>query len=87
MRKSLPDMLGDMAVAAWETICHRVALGMSGQLTLEECERMVSEKLAALQESSLAAASLQPVEDVIAPFHDKALANAARLRASAEGLD
>jgi hypothetical protein len=69
-----------MAVASWETIWHRVTLAASGQLTAEECERMIGEKMTAAEQSTKAMLSGESAEQMLAPYHHHATQNARRLR-------
>ncbi len=76
----LPIMWTELAAASWETIWHRTALMASGSCSFEEYERMVQEKMQALQLSGMALMTGQEPEAVLRPFHKKARANARRLR-------
>ena len=77
---TLPLMLTELATASMETIWHRTALIMSGQCTPREYERMMSEKMRAVQQSTAAVVNGDSLEAVIHPFHKSAVANAKRLR-------
>ncbi|MDX2291456.1 MULTISPECIES: hypothetical protein [Streptomyces] len=77
---SLPLLMAELAVASTETILHRSLLMATGDCTLAEYTRMVTEKMTA---SSLAAGALlagESMEAVLAPYHSRATANAKRLR-------
>ena len=78
---ALPIMWTELAVASWETVWHRTALMATGACTQAEYERMVGEKMRAMQLSSVALMCGQQPEDVLRPFHKRATANARRLRA------
>jgi hypothetical protein len=73
-------MLTELTLASWETIWHRSALMLSGECTLDEYQRMVQEKMKAVALSGAALAAGHDVQDVIRPFHKRAVANAKRLR-------
>ncbi len=77
---ALPIMMTELAMASWETMWHRSVLMLSGQCTPEEYQRMVSEKMRAIQQASSALMSGDTPEAVLRPFHKRATANAARLR-------
>ena len=77
---SLPVMFTELAFASWETMWHRTALMATGACTPAEYERMVHEKLLAVQQSSMALLTGQDAQAVLQPFHRKAQANAKRLR-------
>ncbi len=77
---ALPLMMTELATASWETMWHRTTLMMSGACSADEYQRMVSEKMHALQLSSAAMLAGKDAEAVLRPFHKKATANARRLR-------
>ncbi len=77
---ALPMMMAELTTASFETIWHRTALMMSGECTLAEYERMVSEKMHATHLATAALMKGDGPEDVIRPFHKRATANAKRLR-------
>ncbi len=77
---ALPIMWTELAMASWETVWHRTALMASGECTLAEYERMLSEKMGAMTQASVALMSGREPEAVLRPFHRKATANAKRLR-------
>ena len=79
---ALPIMWTELAVASWETVWHRTALMATGACTSAEYERMLHEKMCAMQLSGAALMSGRQAEDVLRPFHKRATANARRLRAS-----
>ncbi len=80
---ALPIMWTELAVASWETVWHRTALMATGACSPAEYERMVSEKMRAVHQSSLALMAGRQAEDVLRPFHKHATANARRLRTPA----
>jgi hypothetical protein len=75
-----PIMMTELAMASWETVWHRTALMMSGACSPAEYQRMLSEKMRAVQLSGAALMAGQDAEAVLKPFHKRALANAKRLR-------
>lgn len=77
---SLPLMMTELTLASWETIYHRTMLMAQGACTTGEYQRMVTEKAAALQSATLALMTGRGQVDVIAPYLNKARANARRLR-------
>jgi hypothetical protein len=77
---ALPLMWTELAVASWETVWHRTALMATGECSIAEYNRMVNEKMRAVQLSSAALMRGQNAEDVLRPFHKRATANAKRLR-------
>ena len=77
---ALPLLFAELAVAFWETVWHRTALMATGACTQDEYERMVHEKMHAMQQASIALMTGQNTETVMRPFHRKATANARRLR-------
>ena len=79
---ALPIMWTELAVASWETVWHRTALMVTGACTSTEYERMVHEKMRAVQLSGAALMAGGQAEDVLRPFHKRATANARRLRVS-----
>ncbi len=77
---ALPLLFTELAMASWETVWHRTALMATGACTQAEYERMVHEKMQAIQQASVALMTGQNTETVLRPFHRKATANARRLR-------
>ncbi len=73
-------MFTELAMASWETVWHRTALMASGACTHAEYERMVHEKMRAMQLAGMALMTGQSTEAVLRPFHKRATANAKRLR-------
>ncbi len=77
---ALPLMWTELAMASWETVWHRTALIATGACSGAEYEQMLHEKMSALHLSGVALMSGRQAEDVLRPFHDRATANARRLR-------
>jgi len=77
---AFPIMWSELAMASWETVWHRTALMASGECSMAEYQRMMGEKMQALQQASVALMTGQQPEDVLRPFHRRATANAKRLR-------
>jgi hypothetical protein len=70
-----------LAMASWETIYHRSMLMAQGTCPAAEYQRMVSEKMTAMQLSTLALMKGRSQAAVMAPYLSRARANAKRLRA------
>jgi hypothetical protein len=77
---TLPFMMGSLMAASWETIFHRTMLMAQGACTAAEYQRMVTEKVLAMQRSTMAMMTGRSQEAVIAPYLRTARANARRLR-------
>jgi hypothetical protein len=77
---ALPTMMVELTAASFETIWHRTALMMSGECTLLEYNRMMTEKMHATHIATAALLSGDSAEAVLKPFHKRATANAKRLR-------
>lgn len=79
---SLPFMLGEMALASWETITRRSWMMAQGRCSRAEYRRMLAEKIEAAQLSTLALAFPKRVDvaALVSPWHRRATANARRLR-------
>jgi hypothetical protein len=73
-------MMAELTAASFETIWHRTALMMSGECTMVEYERMLSEKMRATQLATAALMNGDSAAAVLRPFHKRATANAKRLR-------
>ena len=73
-------MMTELTFASWETICRRTLLMAQGTCTPLEYQRMVMEKAAAMQASSLALLTGRGQAAAVAPYLNKARANARRLR-------
>jgi hypothetical protein len=78
--RSVPAMMTELTLSSWETIFHRSLMMAQGTLSLSECQRMVMEKAAAAQASTLALMSGQGHAAVLAPYLVRSRANARRLR-------
>ncbi len=76
-------MVTELAFASWETVWHRTALMATGTCSQAEYERMLHEKMHAVQQASVALMTGQDTETVLRPFHVRATANARRLREDA----
>ena len=77
---AVPVMMTQLMLASWETIYHRSLLMAQGACTALEYQRMVAEKAAAMQAASLALLAGQGHAAVLAPYLNRARANARRLR-------
>jgi hypothetical protein len=79
---SLPGMLTALGIASAQTIALRAAMMAAGTCTAAEYRRMVREKATAALQTSLKAASWPPASAtaLLTPWHNKAAANAKRLR-------
>jgi hypothetical protein len=80
MSFALPFMMGNLAMASWETIFHRTRMMAEGSCTIAEYQRMVAEKIAAAQMSTFALMTGRSQEAVLAPYLRTARVNARRLR-------
>jgi len=79
---SLPLMFSELALASAETIFHRTVMAATGQWTAVEHQRMVAEKVSAVQQTAIAA--MVPgvaAAALLAPWHKAARSNSRRLRA------
>ena len=79
-KRALPLMIAEMMLVSWETIARRTSMIARDTCTPAEYRRMVIEKVAALQRSTLAVMSGRGTRAVLAPWHLRATANAKRLR-------
>lgn len=78
---TLPFLWSGLYSASLETMARRSLLFATGNFTLGEYQRMMCEKAAALQGTTVAAMSPAPTpEALMAPWHRIARANALRLR-------
>ena len=83
IRKSshvLPLLMVQLGAASWETILRRSLMMAQGTCSAAEYRRMVSEKSAALQSSTVAFWSGKSHRAIVAPFLTRARRNARRLR-------
>ena len=78
--RNFPAMLTQLTLSSWETIYHRSLMMAQGTLSVAEYQRMVMEKAAAAQASTLALMSGQGHAAVVAPYLVRSRANARRLR-------
>ncbi|HEY0183861.1 MAG TPA: hypothetical protein VGC09_13725 [Rhodopila sp.] len=69
-----------MTLASWETICRRTLMMAQGTCSPAEYRRMVTEKAAAMQASSLALMTGRGSAAAVAPYLVRSRANAKRLR-------
>ena len=79
-KRALLLMMTEMMLASWETVTRRTLMIARDTCTPAEYRRMVIEKVAALQRSTLAVMSGRGTRAVLAPSHLRATANAKRLR-------
>jgi len=76
-------MLAELALASWETIHRRTLMMARGACSPAEYSRMISEKAAAAVRTAatVARAKKTPkLATLLAPWHQRATANARRLR-------
>ena len=73
-------MMTQLTLASWETIFHRTLMMVQGTCSVTEYQRMVTEKAAAMQASSLALMTGRGQAAVLAPYLVRSRANARRLR-------
>jgi hypothetical protein len=78
--RSLPTMMTQLTFASWETICRRTLMMAQGTCSAAEYQRMVIEKAAAMQASTLALLAGRGNAAVVAPYLARSRANAKRLR-------
>ncbi len=78
--RRLPLMMAQMTLASWETICRRTLMMAQGTCSPAEYRRMVTEKAAAMQASSLALMTGRGSAAAVAPYLVRSRANAKRLR-------
>jgi hypothetical protein len=76
----LPVKMVQLTAASWETIFHRTAMMAQGTCSAAEYQRMVLEKVAAMQAASLAAMTGRGHAAILAPYLKRSRANAKRLR-------
>ena len=73
-------MMVQLALASWETIGLRIALMAQGACTVSEYQLMASEKVEALQLSTLALLAGGSQDEIVKPYLQRAQSNASRLR-------
>jgi hypothetical protein len=78
--RNFPAMMTQLTLSSWETIYHRSLMMAFGTLSVAEYQRMVIEKAAAAQASTLALMSGQGHAAAVAPYLVRSRANARRLR-------
>jgi hypothetical protein len=78
---AFPTMMAQLALASWETIGYRIVLIAQGACTVSEYQLMASEKVEALQLSTLALLAGCSQDEVVHPYLQRAQNNASRLRA------
>ncbi len=76
----LPTMMARLTAASWETIWHRTLMMAQGACSADEYQRMAAEKMMAMQISMTALMTGRGEAAVLAPFVNRARANARRLR-------
>jgi hypothetical protein len=77
---SFPVMMAELMFSSWETIAWRTLMIAQGNCSPAEYQRMVTEKMEAVQSSSLALSSQGDMVAALRPWHRSATANARRLR-------
>ncbi|WP_158932616.1 hypothetical protein [Acidisphaera sp. S103] len=77
---TLPAMMTQLTLASWETIYRRSLMMAQGTCSAAEYQRMVVEKVAAMQASALALLTGRGNAAVLAPYLVRSRANARRLR-------
>jgi hypothetical protein len=78
--RNLPAMMTELMLASWETVFHRSVMMAQGTCSLAEYQRMVLEKAAAMQASTLAMMAGKDNAAMLAPYLVRSRANARRLR-------
>ncbi len=78
--RNLPLMMTQLTLSSWETIYHRTMMMAQGTCSADEYQRMVMEKAAAMQASTLAMMTGRGNAAVVAPYLVRSRANARRLR-------
>ena len=78
--RNLPAMMTQLTLSSWETIFHRTLMMAQGTCSAAEYQRMVMEKAAAMQASTLAMMTGRGNAAAMAPYLVRSLANARRLR-------
>jgi hypothetical protein len=77
---SLPTMMAQLTFASWETVWRRTLMMAQGTCSAAEYQRMVMEKAAAMQASSLAVMTGRGHKAALAPYLVRSRSNARRLR-------
>jgi 3-deoxy-D-arabino-heptulosonate 7-phosphate (DAHP) synthase len=78
--RNFPAMMTQLTLSSWETIFHRTLMMAQGNCSVAEYQRMVMEKAAAMQASSLAVMTGRGHAAAVAPYLLRSRANARRLR-------
>jgi hypothetical protein len=78
--RSLPMMMAQLTFSSWETIYRRSLMMARGTCSPAEYQRMVGEKAAALQASTLALMTGRGRAAALSPYLVRSRANAKRLR-------
>jgi Na+/glutamate symporter len=78
--RNLPAMMTQLTLASWETIYHRTLMMAQGTCSAAEYQRMVMEKAAAMQASTVALMTGRGNAAALAPYLVRSRANARRLR-------
>jgi Na+/glutamate symporter len=78
--RNFPAMMTQLTLASWETIFHRTLMMAQGTCSVSEYQRMVTEKAAAMQASSMALMTGRGHAAALAPYLVRSRANARRLR-------
>jgi hypothetical protein len=78
--RNLPAMMTELTLSSWETIFRRSLLMAQGTCSVAEYQRMVMEKAAAMQASTLALLTGRGQAAAMAPYLVRSRSNARRLR-------
>jgi hypothetical protein len=78
--RNLPAMVTQLTFSSWETIYRRSLMMAQGTCSVAEYQRMVMEKAAAMQASTLALVTGRGGAAAVAPYLVRSRANARRLR-------
>jgi len=78
--RNIPAMMTQLTLSSWETIFHRSVMMAQGTCSAAEYQRMVMEKAAAMQASTMALMTGRGNAAVLAPYLVRSRANARRLR-------
>jgi hypothetical protein len=78
--RNYPTMMTRLTLASWETIYHRSLMIARGTCSAAEYQRMVMEKAAAMQASTLALINGRGNAAILTPYLTSSRANARRLR-------
>jgi hypothetical protein len=78
--RNLPAMMTALTLSSWETIYHRTMMMAQGTCSAAEYQRMIMEKAAAMQASTMALMTGRGNAAVLEPYLVRSRANARRLR-------